>query len=310
MQQKKPRFLLMIRAPFLSSITSPLIAGSLLAIFVTGDFDVINFVFVLLMGICLHVATNVYNDIYDTIQGTDKVNIHRNEFSGGSGVLVDNPELMPKMRLIARLALIGAFITTMVLFFRIQESLRFYLIGLFTRSAFFSKYYTAAPFKLAYRGLGEISVWFAFGPMAILVAAVSQNVGLHPVILTAMPITGISTLSILLIGQIIDRDADETAGKWGIAVRLGIGFTSYMFLIVQILLCINVMYLSLFVLINGWILLIALIPYVIVLPKAFMLLKDTQNYPETHKEAAGLNVKLHLLFNMLFILGLILVLIL
>lgn len=42
-------------------------------------------------------------------------------------------------------------------------------------SAFLSKYYTAAPIKLGYRGFGEILVWFNFGPMAIALAGLSQN---------------------------------------------------------------------------------------------------------------------------------------
>ena len=71
-------------------------------------------------------------------------------------------------------------------------------------SAFLSKYYTAAPIKLAYRGMGELFVWLAFGPMAILLAAVGQNVGFHTYIIAGLAVTGLSTLSILLIGQLID----------------------------------------------------------------------------------------------------------
>jgi 1,4-dihydroxy-2-naphthoate octaprenyltransferase len=308
MNKKKPGFLKMIRAPFLSSIISPLVAGSLLAFYITEQFEIVNFIIVFIMGICLHIATNVYNDIYDTIQGPDRINVHRNEFSGGSGVLVDYPELMPTMLLIARIALVGTLITTIALFFRIQENLRLYLLSLFLLSAFFSKYYTAAPLKLAYRGLGEVSVWFAFGPMAVFVSVVSQNVGLHPTILVAMPITGISTLSILLIGQIIDWKADKDAGKWGVAVRLGIRTTSYIYFFVQLFLCLNVICLSLFVLENGWLVLVALIPYTMMLPRIIKLLIQDVNDSESHKKAAGLNVFLHLIFSILFTVGLILTL--
>ena len=107
MANKKSTFFKMVRAPFLSSIISPLLAATLLAFYITGQFEVINFVVVLIMGICLHIATNVYNDIYDTLQGTDKINVNRNEFSGGSGVLVDNPELLPVMYRLARFGLTG-----------------------------------------------------------------------------------------------------------------------------------------------------------------------------------------------------------
>lgn len=307
MKNKHPSITKMIRAPFLSSIISPLIAGTLLAVLITNNFQLVNFVFVLIMGICLHIATNVYNDIYDTKQGTDKINVHRNEFSGGSGVLVDNPELFPKMYSLARLGLIGASITTIILFFLVQDSLQTYLIALLLLSVFFSKYYTVAPVKLAYRGWGEFFVWVAFGPMAILVAAVSQNVGFDKIIYIAMPITGISTLSILLIGQMIDLEADKATGKWGVAVRLGNRTTSYIYMTVQILLCLNIIVLSVFHIINGWPVLISLVPYIILLPKILKILIPNYDQSELLKSAAKLNVLLHLSFSFLFILGLIIV---
>ena len=305
MENNRPSLSKMIRAPFLSSIISPLIAGTLLAVLITDSFELVNFVIVLIMGICLHIATNVYNDIYDTKQGTDKINVHRNEFSGGSGVLVDHPDLFPKMYALARLGLIGAGITTIVLYFLIQDSLQIHLIVLLLLSAFFSKYYTAAPVKLAYRGWGEFFVWLAFGPMAILVAAVSQNVGFDKIICVAMPITGISTLSILLIGQMIDLEADKATGKWGVAVRLGNRTTSYIYMIVQILLCLNIIILSITYLINGWPVLISLVPYIILLPKTLKILTRNYDQPELLKSAAKLNVLLHLSFSLLFILSLI-----
>jgi 1,4-dihydroxy-2-naphthoate octaprenyltransferase len=78
----------MIRAPFLSSIIAPIVTGSLLGAKIAGSFGLVEFLLVLVTGLGLHIAVNVYNDIYDTLQGTDKVNVHRNEFSGGSGVLL------------------------------------------------------------------------------------------------------------------------------------------------------------------------------------------------------------------------------
>lgn len=303
---QKPSTIQMIRAPFLSSIISPLLVGTLLSVSITGQFFILNFVFVVLMGIGLHVATNVYNDIYDTIQGTDKINVHRNEFSGGSGVLLDFPNLMPRMYLLARLGLIAALFSTIVLSFLIEKELLCLLWGLFGLSAFFSKFYTAAPLKLAYRGWGEISVWFAFGPMAILVAAVSQNVGLHNTILAAMPLTGISTLSILLIGQMIDLDADKATGKLGIAARRGNKAAFYLYVAVQLLLCLDVVILSLWFVDRGWPILLALLPYIFIFPKITKSLRTQYANPAVLKKAAGFNVQIHLLFSILLSVGILL----
>lgn len=300
---KKPGILKMMRAPFLSSIIAPLVTGILLSYSINGSLNVVGVVLVIIIGLALHIATNVYNDIYDTIQGTDKVNVHRNESSGGSGVLQDFPELMPKMFLLARASLVIALIGTVILTFFIEKELWPVLWGLFLLSAFFSKYYTAPPIKLAYRGLGEVSVWLAFGPMAILIAAVSQNIGFHPQVILLMPVAGLSTLSILLVGQLIDIDADRKGGKHGVASRLGTRATSFIYLFVQLALITNVFLLFAFYPNPGWPLLLSLIPYLILFPKAISIILKHYSEEDKLKEGAKLTVLTHVVFSFLLIIG-------
>ncbi len=304
MQKEQPNFLQIIRAPFLSSILAPIFAGGLLAAGITGNFSVAGFILVTIMGLALHTATNVYNDIYDTLQGTDRVNLHRNEFSGGSGLIIRYPEILPSMYRIARVSLVLAFLATAGLMTVVEKNLWPHLWLLYLLSAFFSKYYTAAPVKLASRGLGEVSVWFAFGPMAILVAAVSQNLGVHPLILLAMPVTGISTLSILLLGQMIDQQADRQGGKWGIAVRVGTRFTAIVYGVVQLILMINITLLSIQLPNRGVILLICLAPYLLLFPGILPKILAHHHDPTALQPLAKKNVQLHLLFSGFLVLGL------
>lgn len=296
----------MIRAPFLSSIIAPVFAGSFLAASINGYLDITGFILVTITGTGLHIATNVYNDIYDTLQGTDKVNVHRNEASGGSGVLLENPALIGNMFLIARIGLVVAFTGTVLLTFLRDPYFWSYLWGLFLLSAFFSKYYTAPPFKLAYRGFGEISVWFAFGPMAILIAAVGQGIGFHPQILMLMPATGLSTSSILLVGQMIDIDADREGGKHGVASRMGTGFTSGLYLFVQIAIIFNILLISYFYPGTSWIFLFVLLPYLFLFPGAARIITTFHNDPGHLKRGAKLTVLIHLAFSLLLIVTLIL----
>ncbi len=304
MSNDRPALARMIRAPFLSSILVPMLAGTLLAVPIRSGFDPLGFVLVLVMGIGLHAATNVYNDIYDTLQGTDRFNIHRNEFSGGSGILVEHPELMPVMYRVARWSLILAGLAAIGLTLRLDSRLWPWLWGLYLLSAFFAKYYTAAPVKLAYRGGGEISVWFAFGPMALLVAAVSQGVALHPVVIALMPVTGISTLSILLLGQLIDLEADRAGGKLGVAARRGTAFTAGLYLVVQLLLITDILLCALLVLDRGWPVLLAVVPYLMLLPGIARTVLHHHGDPDRLKPAAGRNVQLHLLFSAGLVIGL------
>lgn len=306
-KKQKPNLLKMMRAPFFSSILAPLLIGTISAVIVNGGaFSIPGFIFVLLMGVGLHAATNVYNDIYDTIPGTDKINVHRNEFSGGSGTLVDFPELMPKMYLVARLALLAAFAGAIGVSFFIDPGFYRYLAGLLLFSVFFSKYYTAAPVKLAYRGLGEISVWFAFGPMAVSVAAVSQNVLFEPLILFLMPISGLSTLSILWLGQMIDLDADRATGKLGIVARLGTKLARYIYFFIQFLIVSNVVLIPFFVPGIKLSLFAALTPYVVLFPKIIPIIMREHANPEGLKPAAKLNVMIHMIFSLFLIITLLL----
>lgn len=309
MADKNISLLKMIRAPFLSSVYAPIFAGTSAAVLITGNFDFFSFIIVLIFGTGLHAATNVYNDIYDTIQGTDKINIHRNEFSGGSGVLVDNPELFPKMYWIARGSLIIAFLSLLILLTRIDASLYYYLISLFLLSAFFSKYYTAAPLKLSYRGLGEISVWFAFGPMGVLVGAVSQNIGLHEGIIAIMPATGLSTLSILWLGQLIDLPADQATGKLGLVARLGSSKSKKIFPFIHLMILLNIILIPFIFHESNFLVYLPLIPYLLLLPKIIRIVLKKEDGMENLKAAAKLNVMLHILFSATYSLGIIIQLI-
>jgi 1,4-dihydroxy-2-naphthoate polyprenyltransferase len=302
---KKPSVAKMIRAPFLSSIIAPIVAGSLLAAYINDDFIWLNFLVVFIIGVGLHVATNVYNDIYDTIQGTDKVNVHRNENSGGSGVLLDHPELMGTMFLLARMGLVMAVAGTVVLSFLIPINLLPLLWILVLLSVFFSKYYTAPPVKLAYRGLGEFFVWFAFGPMAILIAAVSQHIGFHPMVVALMPATGLSTLSILLAGQLIDLDADKAGGKHGVASRMGTGFTAILYLLVQLAIVTNMIILFIFYPGISWVFLLVLIPYMLIFPKAATIILKHHHDPHRIKEGAKFTVLTHIGFSVMLLIAMV-----
>ncbi len=299
----KPTILQMIRAPFLSSIIAPLLAGTLLAVSINEGFHLINFLLVLVIGVGLHAAVNVYNDIYDTIQGTDKVNVHRNEASGGSGILQDHPEMMGRMFTLARGSLILALAGTVALTFFVDRSLWPHLWFLYLLSAFFSKYYTAPPAKLAYRGLGEVSVWFAFGPMAIMIASVSQGLGFHPQVYALMPATGLSTLSILLAGQLIDLEADRAGGKHGVASRLGTCKTAWIYLFVQLAIVANVIVMAVLFPTPGWPLLLPLIPYLLIFPNAVGIVMKHHDHPAKTKQGAKLTVLIHVVFSFLLIVG-------
>ncbi|MBE3120874.1 MAG: prenyltransferase [Thermoplasmata archaeon] len=294
----------MIRAQFLIGIVFPLLVGTLTAISISGTFRLSGFILVMLMGLGLHLATDVYNDIYDTKQGADKKeNERRNTYSGGSGILLEKPYLMARMYLIARCSLLLSFLAMLGLFFFINQTLWLYVSIIYFVSAFLSKYYTAAPFKFGYRGIGEILIWLSFGPIAIMLAGFSQNVMMQGALYAVMPATGFSTLTILWIGQLIDLPEDKSAGKIGLVLRMGTKRASYGYLVIQSLLMLNILMLVFFIFHPGWPLLLALIPFVVLLPKIWNFVKKYHADPIQLIPVATLNIALYVLFSVFFILG-------
>ncbi|MBS3781769.1 MAG: prenyltransferase [Candidatus Thermoplasmatota archaeon] len=299
---KKPNILEMARAPFLFAIVVPLAISTLLSVHITGRLNLLGLTFASLLGISLHVTTNVYNDIYDTKQGADTSRSAENEFSGGSGILVNHPDMEKSMLTLARtgivLGTIGYFGLLLISESKFWPTLTF----IFLVSVFLSKYYTAGPFQFAYRGLGEIVVWFGFGPLAVLLGAIGQNVGFHPYIISIMPITGLSTLFIVWMGQMVDLPDDKAAGKRGLVARMGLEKSVYGLLFIHILALINVIFVS-FLLNPGRFLLVALIPHGFLLPLLFKKLSQEEKDKTLMREISKLNFILYVLFSVSLMIG-------
>jgi len=299
----KPGFLEMIRAPFLFAIVVPLVSGTLVSVTISYSFRPINFVLVFIIGISLHITTNVYNDIYDTLQGADNKKSMKSEFSGGSGIIVNHPELLSKMYLIARSGIAVGLVCAFLLTLLIDRTLWLPLWIVIGISVFLSKYYTAEPFKFAYRGMGEMVVVIGFGPLAVLLASIGQGIGLHPILLAISPITGFGTLFIVWMGEMVDYPTDIKGSKIGMVARLGFHKSKYALTIVHIIPLLNIL-LVIFIYLNpGWPLLIAFIPHAVILPKMWSKFKEMDGYDQKIISQSRLNFKLYLSFSIFLMLG-------
>ncbi len=298
MKSDEPNILEMARARFLFAIVVPLVISTALSVNITGELSLLGLILAFVVGISLHVTTNVYNDIYDTFQGADTANSSENDFSGGSGLLVHHPELEDRMFLLARSGIVGGFIGTVGLIFLSETSFWPIYLFIFLTATFLSKYYTAEPFKFAYRGLGEIVVVIGFGPLAVLLGTSAQGILNDPAIYSIMPITGLSTLFIVWAGQMADLPSDVKAGKKGLVARLGIEKSVYGLLSIHLLALLNVT-ISAYIIENGSVLLLLLIPYIVFLPKLYLEAKEDPHDREKIRKATRFNFKIFLLFSFL-----------
>jgi len=301
--EKEPGFLEMIRAPFLFAIIVPLFSGTLVSVSITGQFNLMGFLLVLVIGLSLHITTNVYNDIYDTKQGADNESSMKSEFSGGSGIIVERPGVLPKMFTIARGGIVVGVLGSVLLMFFIEKRLWLNLWIIIAICVFLSKYYTADPIKFAYRGFGEIVVWIGFGPLAVLLAGIGQNLFYHPVLISITPITGFGTLFIVWMGEMVDLPTDRDGGKHGLVARMGFKRSRYGLIGIHTFATINVILVMTVFLNPGWPLLIAVIPHIVLISILWIKLKGITSHGEKIKPISRLNFKVYAAFSLLLIGG-------
>lgn len=82
-------------------------------------------------------------------------------------------------------------------------------------------FYVGPPLRLIYRGLGEIAIFLAYGPLMVLGSYYIQSVKVDAAVIFSSLIPGTLILSLAILNEIPDYYQDILAGKRNIVVRLG-----------------------------------------------------------------------------------------
>lgn len=220
-----------MRPKFFPASVLPVLAGSAWGFMVAGRFDLFVFILALLATVCVHASANVLNDVGDDAGGTDRRNEDRiYPYTGGSRFIqagIMSPGGMARLgiSLIGIAAIAGLILLlskgAMVLWFGIAGLLLAVL-------------YSLGPVRLASTGLGELSVAVAFGVLPVTGAAWLQSgtLGLD-VFLFSIPVA-VWVTAILLINEVPDIAADGATGKRTLPVRVGLGGTSVIYMLLHI----------------------------------------------------------------------------
>jgi 1,4-dihydroxy-2-naphthoate polyprenyltransferase len=168
---------------------------------------------------CIEVAKNASGEIFDFDSGTDPgvAPEHRTPFSGGKRVLVESLLTRKQTIGIAAVAyLLGIAIGLVIVLYREPMVLWLGMIGV--GAAYF---YNGAPLRLAYRGLGELTVAFCYGPLICSGAYLVQHGTVTPqVFILSLPL-GLLIGAFLWINEFPDVHADQKADKKTLVVRMG-----------------------------------------------------------------------------------------
>ncbi len=207
-----------LRAPFFTASALPVILGAALARRDGAVFDWPIFLAALLGAVLLHAGANLANDYYDHRSGADEANENYiPPFTGGSRLIqegVIGPGWFLKA---AAFSFILAGFLGLYLFLRVGQVVLW--LGFFGAISGF--FYTAPPFKLSHRGLGEFIVALDFGVLTTLggYVVLAGRLSWTPVLASA-PLALFIT-AVLLVNGLPDAAGDAAVGKRTLAVRLG-----------------------------------------------------------------------------------------
>jgi 1,4-dihydroxy-2-naphthoate octaprenyltransferase len=206
-----------LRLPFLTGSLLPVAVAGALAYRDQGIWSPMLLGLTFVGVAALHLGANLLNDYYDSF-GSDPLNVHFTPFSGGSRV-IQNQELSPDtVRFMAFLFMALGGLCGLALIFLGRP-----WVALIGALGFLAGYiYSASPVQLMSAGLGEATIFLAFGPLLTWGAYYVQTNSLKPVgLAVGLPLAFLIT-AILWINEFPDLKADAEAGKNQLVVRLGL----------------------------------------------------------------------------------------
>lgn len=209
------KFFLATRLPFLTATLVPVLLG-IAAAALDHRFNLGLALLTLLGGIVVHLGLNVANDVFDARSGADDLNVNPTMFSGGSRVIQYG--LVSLRQMVAIMVVCYAVAAAIGL--ALVAATGIGLLWLGVAGVLISFFYTAPPFKLVHRGLGEVAVSLGFGPIMVLGAYFVQtgHYAFRPLLLS-IPVA-LLVMLILYANEIPDRIADARAGKRTLVARL------------------------------------------------------------------------------------------
>jgi 1,4-dihydroxy-2-naphthoate octaprenyltransferase len=210
-------WLLAVRPKTLPAAISPVLLGCAVA-WAEGGFDLGAALAAFTVALLLQIGANLANDVADFRRGADT------QDRLGPLRVTQGGLISPRQMVMATAAVLSsAAAPGLYLVWRGGPILA--VLGLLAITAAVT--YTAGPKPFGYLGLGELFVFFFFGPVAV---AGTTFVMTHDVtrlaLLASIPMGSLVT-AILVVNNLRDIETDRVAGKRTLAVRIGRGATRW-----------------------------------------------------------------------------------
>ena len=204
-------WLMAARPRTLPASAAPVLVGTAAAIG-DGRFRLLPALAALLGSALIQIGTNLANDVFDGLRGTD------------------GPDRVGPLRVTAAGLLAPRQVMAgMVLIFALAVAVGVYLVWvggwpivwIGTLGILSGILYTGGPWPLGYHGLGDLFVFIFFGPVAVGGTYYVQAGTVNLRVLAAGAAVGALATAILVVNNLRDRVTDARVGKRTLAVRFG-----------------------------------------------------------------------------------------
>ncbi len=205
----------------LPASASPVIAASAYA-FYAGTFRWVPAVLCLLFALLAQVASNMANDYFDYVKGSDKAG------RGGPRRAVASGDITPRAMLMGTFCVLGVAcaVGLGLVFFAGWQ-----LIPIGVIIAVFALAYTAGPYPLAYHGLGDVTVFLFFGLVAVNMTYYVQALQFDADVFLLSIAMGLLSINILLVNNYRDMEEDAAANKRTTVVLFGRRFALWWYFV-------------------------------------------------------------------------------
>ncbi len=205
-------WILAVRPKTLPAAVSPVLIGTVLAIRI-GHFDPLPAIAALMVSLLLQIGVNLANDYFDFKKGVDT------EARLGP-VRVTQSGLIPPQTV--KRTMLGTLFTAGLSGFYLVLIGGWPILLLGIAAILSALAYSGGPFPLASNGLGDLFVFFFFGPVAVCGTYYVQVLLLSNLaIIMSVPV-GLLITAILVVNNLRDIETDRETGKRTIAVFIGV----------------------------------------------------------------------------------------
>ncbi|ALE93150.1 1,4-dihydroxy-2-naphthoate octaprenyltransferase [Arthrobacter alpinus] len=238
-----------------------------------------------LVSLLLQIGVNYANDYSDGIRGTDEVRV-------GPLRLVGSGVAKPQHVKMAAFAALGLAMLAGLALVVLSQAWWLLLVGAGAVLAAWG--YTGGKSPYGYMGLGDVFVFFFFGPVATLGTTFTQAGQVSAAAVLGSISTGLIAVALLMANNVRDIPTDSEVGKRTLAVRLG-DRNARLSYVLMLVLSLAVMMLQ--VPAKPWIALVLLLIPFMLMPSWLMLKgKKRKNLIPVLKQTGLINLGFSVLF--------------